>query len=150
MDQPLHSCMTNAVIADGDQLRTGPKWITSRRGRLKLHSDQLECGDWTIAYDDIREAVLSSFRSPILRIPGYVLAVRTDDDTYHFGLNGWRYREGQLPFQVTHQQTRLKMSPISILARPYSSATRYISCGTGSQLGDSRHAYKTEHRRTTG
>jgi len=117
MEQPLHSCMTKAVIADGDQLRTGPKWITSRRGRLKLYSDRLECGDWTIAYDDIREAVLSSFRSPLLRIPGYVLAVRTDDDTYHFGLNGWRYWQGELPFPVTRQKTKLKMSPISIAAR---------------------------------
>ncbi len=117
MDQPLHSCMTKAVIADGDQLRTGPKWITSRRGRLKVYSDRLECGDWTIRYDDISEAVLSSFRSPILRIPGYVLAVRTHNDTYHFGLNGWRYWKGDLPFPVTRQQTRLKMSSISILAR---------------------------------
>lgn len=117
MNQPLHSCMTKAVIADGDQLRTGPKWITSRRGRLRLYSDRFECGDWTIPYDAIREAVLSSFRSPILRIPGYVLAVRTDDETYHFGLNGWRYWDGELPFPVSRQKTRLKMSPISIVAR---------------------------------
>lgn len=117
MDQPLHSCMTKAVIADGDQLRTGPKWIMSRRGRLKLYSDRLECGDWAIAYDNVREAVLSSFRSPILRIPGYVLAVRTENETYHFGLNGCRYWKGELPFPVTRQQTKLKMSLISILAR---------------------------------
>jgi len=117
MEQPLHTCMTKAVIGDGDQLRTGPKWITSRRGRLKLYSDRLECGDWAIQYDDIREAVLSSFRSPILRIPGYVLAVRTDTNTYHFGLNGRRYWKGNLPFPATRQQAKLKMSPISILAR---------------------------------
>ncbi len=117
MDKPLHSCMTKAVIGDGDQLRTGPKWITARRGLLKLYSDRLTCGDWTIAYDDICEAVLSSFRSPILRIPGYILAVRTDNDTYHFGLNGWRYWMGELPFPVTRNQTRLRMSLISILAR---------------------------------
>ena len=117
MDQPLHSCMTKAVIADGDQLRVGPKWITSRRGRLKLFSDRLECGDWTIQYNNIREAVLSTFRSPILRIPGYVLAVRTDSDTYHFGLNGWRYWNGDLPFPVTRQRSKLKLSPISIVAR---------------------------------
>jgi hypothetical protein len=84
---------------------------------LKLYADRLECGDWTIRYDDIREAVLSSFRSPILRIAGYVLAVRTDTDTYHFGLNGWRYWKGELPLPVTRQQAKLKMSPISILAR---------------------------------
>lgn len=117
MDRPLHSCMTKAVIADGDQLRTGPIWITSRRGLLKLYSDRLKCGNWTIAYSEIREAVLSSFRSPILRIPGYILAVRTDSDTYHFGLNGWPYWKGELPFPVTRKQARLKMSPISIIAR---------------------------------
>ena len=109
--------MTKAVIADGDQLRTGPKWIMSRRGLLKIYSDRLECGNWTVAYSEIRETVLSSFRSPILRIPGYVLAVRTDNDTYHFGLNGWRYWNGELPFPVTRKQARLKMSPISIVAR---------------------------------
>jgi len=117
MEQPLHTCMTKAVIGDGDQLRAGPKWITSRRGRLKLYSDRLECDDWVIRYDDIREAVLSSFRSPILRIPGYVLAVRTDTDTYHFGLNGRRYLKSNLPFPGTRQQAKLEMSPISIRAR---------------------------------
>ena len=109
--------MTKAVIADGDQLRTGPKWITARRGLLKIYPDRLECGNWTIEYTEIREAVLSSFRSPILRIPGYILAVRTNDDTYHFGLNGWRYWKGELPFPVMRVQARLKMSPISIVAR---------------------------------
>ena len=117
MEQPLHTCITKAVIANGDQLRTGPKWITSRRGRLKLYKDRLECGDWAIRYEDIREAVLSSFRSPILRIPGYVLTVRTDTEKYHFGLNGWRYWQSNLPFPVKRQQAKLKMSPISILAR---------------------------------
>jgi hypothetical protein len=117
MEQPLHSCITKAVIADGDQLRTGPKWITSRRGLLKLYPDRLECGNWTVVYSEIREAVLSSFRSPILRIPGYVLAVRTDKETYHFGLNGWAYWKGELPFPVTREQARLRMSAISILAR---------------------------------
>lgn len=109
--------MTKAVIADGDQLRTGLKWIMARRGYLKLYPDRLECGNWTIQYDKIQEATLSSFRSPILRIPGYVLAVRTDHKTYHFGLNGWRYWKGELPFPVIRQQAFLKLSPISILAR---------------------------------
>lgn len=117
MEQPLHSCMTKGVIADGDQLRTGPKWIMSRRGRLKLYANRLECGDWTIRHDDIREAILSSFRSPLLRIPGYVLAVRTETETYHFGLNGGRYWQGNLPFPVTRQRVRLGLSPISIVAR---------------------------------
>ena len=117
MEEPLHTCVTKAVIAEGDQLQSGPKWIMSRRGRLKLFSDRLECGDWTVPYADIREAVLSSFRSHILRIPGYVLAVRTDAETYHFGLNGWGFWRGDLPFPVTRKSAKLRMSPISFLAR---------------------------------
>lgn len=109
--------MTKAVIADGDQLRTGPKWIMARRARLNLYTDRLECGDWVIRYDDIQEAVLSSFRSPILRIPGYVLAIQTGTNTYHFGLNGLRYWKKDLPFPVRRQQVQLKLSLISILAR---------------------------------
>ena len=109
--------MTKAIIADGDQLETGPKWITSRRAMLRLFDDHLVCGDWNVRYDEMREAVLASFRSPILRIPGYVLSARTDLHTYHFGLNGWRYWNGDLPFPVTRKNTRLRMSWISIAAR---------------------------------
>jgi len=39
MGQPLHTCMTKAVIVDGDRLRTGPKWIAARRGRLQLYTE---------------------------------------------------------------------------------------------------------------
>jgi hypothetical protein len=109
--------MTKAIIADGDQLETGPQWITARRAMLHLYDDHLTCGDWEIHYVDIRDAVLASFRSPILRIPGYVLSARTDTHTYHFGLNGWRYWSGKLPFPVTRKSTRLRLSWISIVAR---------------------------------
>ena len=109
--------MTKAIIAEGDQLETGPQWITSRRARLRLFDDHLVCGDWNVRYDDIREAVLASFRSPILRVPGYVLSARTDTHTYHFGLNGWRYWKGDLPFPVTRTNTWLRMSWLSIVAR---------------------------------
>ena len=117
MEQPIHSCLTKAVIADGDQVRSGPKWIMSRRARLHLLEDRLDCGDWTIRYDEIREAVLSSFRSHILRIPGFGLAVRTENKTYHFGLNGSRYWDGELPFPVTRQKSKLRMSLLSFMAR---------------------------------
>ena len=103
MQEPLHTCMTKAIIADGDHLRLGPRWITSRRARLKLYEDHLQCGDWSIAYGDIREAVLASIRTPLLRIPGYVLSVRTDANTYHFGLNPGRYWKGELPFPASNR-----------------------------------------------
>ena len=115
--QPLHTCLVKAVIADGDQLEHGPQWLMSRRARLRLFDDHLRCGDWTIAYGDIRSAVLAYCRTPILRIPGYVLSVQTDTNTYHFGLNGWSYWRGNLPFPVTRTTARLRMSPFSVIVR---------------------------------
>lgn len=109
--------MTKAVVADGDQLECGPRWITSRRAILKLYNDRLECGDWTVPYEEIRDAILSSFRTPILRLPGFVLAVRTDAETYHFGLNGGRYWNGELPFGVERTKSKLRLSLVSLLAR---------------------------------
>lgn len=117
MNQPIHTCVTKAVVADGDQLESGPQWLTARRARLKLFDDHLECGDWSIPYEDIHEAVLTSFRSHILQIPGYVLAVRTDSKTYHFGLNGFRFWEGELPFPVRRTKARLRLSLFSFVMR---------------------------------
>ncbi len=117
MEQPLHTCMTKAVIADGDQLQSGPQWIMSRRAFLKLYEDHLQCGDWSINYHDIRDAILASFRTPILRLPGYVLSIRTDSKTFHFGVNGWQFWQGDLPFPVARTKSRLRISLISFLAR---------------------------------
>ncbi len=117
MSEPIHQCMTKAVIGDGDQLECGPRWITSRRAKLKLYDDRLTCGDWTVRYEEIQEAVLSSFRTPILRISGFVLGIRTEEKTYHFGVNGRHYWNGELPFIVTRQSTKLRSSPISVIAR---------------------------------
>jgi hypothetical protein len=89
MSELLHKCMTKATTAEGDQRKYGPNWVISRRGSLKIFDDRLECGDWRIDYTEIKDAVLCSFRSFFLRIPGYILTVETNDRTYHFGLNGW-------------------------------------------------------------
>jgi hypothetical protein len=115
-EKPLFRGMTKGVIAEGDQLRYSPAWITARRGILKVYPDRLECGDWTISFTEIREAVLSSFRSSI-GIPGYVLRVDTADRTYHFGLNGGRYWKGELPFPVRREKAKLRYSAFSLVAR---------------------------------
>lgn len=114
--KPLFRGMTKAVIAEGDQLRHGPAWITARRGILQVHADRLVCGDWIIPFTEIREAVLSSFRSTF-GIPGYVLRVDTEAKTYHFGLNGNRYWKGELPFPVRREKVKLRYSAFSIVAR---------------------------------
>ncbi len=38
-------------------------------------------------------------------------------ETYHFGLNGWEYWNGELPFPVKRTQARLRMSFFSFLIR---------------------------------
>ena len=90
----------------------------SRRGSLKVFAAHLECGDWGIDYSDIKNAVLCSFRSFFLRIPGHILTVETEDRTYHFGLNGWgRFWKGDLPFEVKRENGKLGFTWFSIVMR---------------------------------
>lgn len=118
MADHLHHCMTKATTAVGDQRRHGPNWLTSRRGMLTVFADHLECGNWRIDYSDITDAVLFSFRSTLLRIPGCILTIATPDRTYHFGLNGWgRFWEGELPFRVRREQGKIGYTWFSIAVR---------------------------------
>ena len=118
MSELLHKCMTKATTAEGDQRKYGPNWVTSRRGLLKVFDDHLECGDWRIDYAEIKDAVLCSFRSFFLRIPGYILTVETDDRTYHFGLNGWgRFWKGNLPLDAKRETGKLRFTWFSIVVR---------------------------------
>jgi len=45
------------------------------------------------------------------------LSVDTDKGAYHFGLNPGKFWKGELPFPVTRQKARLRMSPRSVVAR---------------------------------
>lgn len=112
----LHKCMTKATTAEGDALRHSQNWVMARRATLQVWDDRLVCGDWTIPYSTIREAVLISIRSTFF-IPGYVLRVRTDDRTYQFGLNPGRFWRGELPFPVSRERGRLAYSPFSLIVR---------------------------------
>ena len=109
--------MTKAVISDDDSHTTGPEWIASRRAKLNLFAEHMTCGNWTINYDEIKVADLASFRTPILRMPGYILTARTSNQTYHFGVNGGKFWTGDLPFPVNRTKTKLRMSWISIAAQ---------------------------------
>jgi hypothetical protein len=115
----IHQCMTKGIIAEGDQLKHCPNWVLARRGRLKIFQDRLECGDWVVAYSDIKNATLYSVRQLIIVIPfpGYVLRIETEDKTYHFGLNPSAYWKNELPFSIERQKGRLKFSLFSIIIR---------------------------------
>ena len=108
--------MAKATVAEGDQLKYGPNWLLSRRARLKVFSDRLECGDWKIKREEISSAVLYSIRQSLV-IPGYVLKVETDGKTYHFGLNYDSFWKGELPFPVKREPGKLTYSTFSIAIR---------------------------------
>ena len=112
----LHTCMTKATTAEGDQMRHGPNWVLSRRARLKIFDDHLACGDWTIDYGDIQSTTLFSIRSNFI-IPGYVLRVETEAKAFHFGLNPGRFWKGDLPFPVSREKGKLGYSVFSLLVR---------------------------------
>jgi hypothetical protein len=117
MAQVLHTCMTKATTAEGEDIRHSLNWVVSRRGTLRVTSDALECGNWRIAYDDIDEAVL--FRTRQAFIPCYVLRVRSHGRIYQFGLNPGSYWKGDLPFPVQRENARLGFSWFSVVVRVF-------------------------------
>jgi hypothetical protein len=77
---------------------------------------ELRCGDWTIPLEQIRDALLFSFRGRFFRT-AYVLRVDTGVTKYQFGLNGNAFWEGELPFPVRREHGRIGYSPLSVAAR---------------------------------
>lgn len=107
--------MTKATTAEGDDIRRSANWVTARRGLLKVYDDHLTCGNWTIPYADVEEAVL--FRTRQMFIPGYVLRVKTQGRIYQFGLNSGRFWTSDLPFSVERRTAKLKLSWFSMAVR---------------------------------
>ncbi|ADG68655.1 hypothetical protein Plim_2833 [Planctopirus limnophila DSM 3776] len=127
----LYRCFTKATISTGDQRQYGPRWVTSRRALLRVYEDRLECGNWKIPYGEVTDAVLYSFRSTFLRIPGYILTVTTPEKTYHFGLNGWgKFWKGELPFPVRRERGQLKFTWFSVAVRVLLLAYLLYAMGT--------------------
>ena len=113
--EPIHRCMTKGVQGAAEQFEYGLSWVTSRRATLKVFPDRLECGNWTIPFSAIEQAVL--FETKQWFIPCYVLKIRTADTAYQFGLNPGKFWGGDLPFEVERQKGRLKYSAYSIAIR---------------------------------
>lgn len=115
MAELIHRCWTKATNEEGDEVRRSSNWVTARRARLHVTRDALVCGDWTIPYADIQEAVLFSVSQML--VPGYVLRVKAKGVTYQFGLNWGRFWERELPFPVHREKARLRYSFFSIALR---------------------------------
>ena len=114
-DKLIYRCMTKGVEGSAEEFEYGLKWITSRRGSLKVFQDRIECGDWEIPYASIEDAELFQTRSGF--IPCFILKVRTPDKTFQFGLNGNKFWKGELPFRVKRTKGRLKYSALSVCLR---------------------------------
>ena len=115
MSEVLHRCMTKATTAEGDDVRRSLSWVVSRRGFLEIRDDSLVCGDWTIPYADISEAVLFSLRGAIF--PGYVLRIKSGNQLYQFGLNSGKFWRGELPFACERESARIGYSWFSTAVR---------------------------------
>jgi len=113
---PLYRCLTKATRAEGDDIRRSFSWVASRRAMLEVRGDSMVCGDWTIPYDEIDEAVLFSTKQMFI-IPVYVLRAKSKGTVYQFGLNPNRYWKGDLPFPAHREKMRLGYSTYSIVVR---------------------------------
>jgi hypothetical protein len=116
-DEILYSCCAKATADEGDGFRRSQNWLLARRAKLYITRSELRCGNWRIPYEQIRDAVLFSFRGSYF-IPGYVLKVDTGVATYQFGVNSWgRFWRNDLPFPVRRESGRLAYSPFSVALR---------------------------------
>ncbi len=115
LEQPLYRAWTKAIRGGGGELRSGMRWIGSRRGWLKIFPDRVECGDWTIANSSIREAVLYKSRQEL--IPVSVLWLATTEATYQFGFNPWVQLERHLCFPFQVEYVKIKRSAFSVIVR---------------------------------
>lgn len=107
--------MTKGVRGASEEFEYGMSWVTARRSFLSVFHDRLECGDWSIPYHMITQAVL--FKTRQMFIPCYILKIRTEESAYQFGLNGNKFWAAELPFPVVRETGRLKYSKFSIALR---------------------------------
>ncbi len=88
----IYQCRTRATNREGDRLRFSLNWALARRAELRLTTSALECGDWTIPYDRIDDAVLVAV--PFGRDNAYNLRIEAMGTTYQFQLKStspWRF-----------------------------------------------------------
>ena len=113
--KPIYRCMTKGVRGAAKAFEYDASWVTARRSFLSIFPDRLECGDWSIPYHTITQAVL--FKTRQMFIPCYILKIKTGDSAYQFGLNGNKFWATELPFPVVREKGRLKYSKFSIAVR---------------------------------
>jgi hypothetical protein len=113
---PLYKCWVKATDCETGAPRHSYNWLASRRGWLKVFTDHLECGDWSIPASDVKSATLYELRYGFLP-GGSVLVIDTAARTYQFGINPWIRVGDRLPFPFNRERAKLGYSPFSLAVR---------------------------------
>ena len=114
-EKPILTCWVKATTREKGAPRLSLNWATSRRAPFRLFGDRIECGDWTIPVDAVREAVVH--KSQIRLAPACVLVLRTDQEVYQFGFNPWCAIDRHLPFDYETVPIKLRYSMLSLVIR---------------------------------
>jgi hypothetical protein len=109
----VYRCKTKATDREGDRLRWSLNWAFARRGELRLTDVAIQCGDWTIPYAEIDDAVLLAV--PMWFGTAYNLRVKSRGKTYNFALkstSAWRWTldpfwSGATPFPIRRETARI-------------------------------------------
>ena len=84
MSEVVYRCKTKATDKEGDDFRISRNWMLAKFYELRLTRREIQCGDWTIPYAEIDDAVLMAISPPY--ILGYTLRVKSRGKTYQFRL----------------------------------------------------------------
>ncbi len=116
-EELLYKCNCKATDREEGEPGHSANWVASKRARLKIYEDRVECGDWTIPLSQVLEAKLYTARQFLL--PVKVLHLVTAGGSYQFGYSGGKYPEVYLPFKVPKLSVRLKHSAFSLILRVF-------------------------------
>jgi hypothetical protein len=111
MGEVVYRCKTKATDREGDHIRWSVNWLFARRGELRFTERAIECGDWTILYAEIDDAVLLAI--PTQWGTAHNLLIKSRGKTYQFQLKSTSllrlvidpYLLGETPFPLRRQTT---------------------------------------------
>jgi hypothetical protein len=115
MKAPLYRAFAKGTTAEAGTPRYSANWVTARRGWFKVYSDRVECGDWVIPNESVKDAVIFEARQWF--VPVHILALTTESKTWQFGFNPWARVGQHLQFPVRIDRVQLRYSAFSIALR---------------------------------
>ena len=67
-EELLYKCNCKATDREEGEPGHSANWVASKRARLKIYEDRVECGDWTIPLSQVLEAKLYTARQFLLPV----------------------------------------------------------------------------------